>query len=410
MTHLRKTRHDHVISANSRVVRNINRAVIFNFIRERQPISRATIAKLARLNKSTVSSIVASLMDEDLILEEYKASKVAPRNAVGRSPINLRLKKGKNLVGAISLDSSTTWLAIVDIDGSIIVAEEVKTDIRPTDDFIARCTQKLTAMQIQRHLPGFKGIGVTVAGIVDSAQGKVIFAPNLGWENRDIGDLITRLNPDVGIVAVENDAKASALAELWFGRYDINLSNFVFLSVGRGIGAGIVVDKRILSGESHLAGEFGHTVLIEGGEPCPCGNRGCWEAYASDRATVRRYLEARSLNQDASTSSVDAVIAAAKGGDFVALEEIRKTGRYLGMGIANIIKTVDPDAIIVGGHIRNAWEIIEPEITETVRKRTFLGTPGTTMILPTSLTVRPSLLGAAAMAQGKLFSDVRVIL
>jgi predicted NBD/HSP70 family sugar kinase len=383
--------------------------VIFNFVRERQPISRAAIAKLTRLNKSTVSSIVTSLMHEDLIIEEHGKTRTAGRSSVGRNPINLGLKKRKNLVGAISFDPSTTRLAVVDIDGSIVHTDEIKTDVHPTEAFVLRCADTLMAIRAQNHLPPLKGIGVSVAGIVDSMQAKVVFAPNLGWVDLDVGEILKKQCPDSGIVAVENDAKAAALAELWFGHYDINLVNFVSLSVGRGIGAGIVIDRRILTGESNLAGEFGHMVLIEGGEPCACGNLGCWEAYASDRATVQRYALAKSINQDdAFAMTIDDVIAAARGADSVAREVLRKTGQYLGIGIANIIKTVDPDAIIVGGHIRTAWDLIATEIMEEVRKRAFFGKSGSTMILPTSLTVRPSLLGAAAMAQRKLFTDVRV--
>lgn len=410
MTHPKKPRYDRVISANSRTVRNINRAVIFNCIRERQPISRAAIAALVRLNKSTVSSIVASLMNEDLIVEDRRKSRIAVRSSVGRNPINLGLKKGRNLVGAISFDSSTTRLAVVDIDGSIVHTDEIKTDIHPTEAFVSRCVERLMSNRTQRHHPHLKGIGVSVAGIVDSTQAKVVFAPNLGWEDMDVGEILKRQCPDAGIVAIENDAKAAALAELWFGQHDINLANFVFLSVGRGIGTGIVIDKRILTGESNIAGEFGHMVLIEGGEPCACGNLGCWEAYASDRATVRRYAVAKSMKPEAACSeTIDRIIAAAKGGDAIALEELKKTGRYLGMGIANIIKAVDPDAIIVGGHIRTAWDLIEPDLLEMVRKRAFFGKSGGTVILPTSLAVRPSLLGAAAMVQRRLISDVRVV-
>jgi N-acetylglucosamine repressor len=403
----RKTRSYHVISANSRIVRNINRAVIFNFIREREPISRVAISKLARLNKSTVSSIVTGLMNEDFIVEEHGKNKEKDTSSVGRSPINLCLKRGKNFVGAICFDPSTTQVAVVDVDGSVLDTEEIRTDVHPSEHFVAKCAEALASIRARHHLPHLKGIGVSVAGVVDSVLGKVVFAPNLGWEDLDVEGILKRHFPDTGIVAVENDAKAAALAELWFGHYDINLVNFVFLSVGRGIGTGIVIDRRILTGESNLAGEFGHMVLIEGGEPCGCGDRGCWEAYASDRATVRRYARAKSMSEEeASAITIDDMIAAAKDGDAAAREELIRTGEYLGMGIASIIKAVDPDAIIVGGNIRAAWDII----AEKMRRHALFGKPGNTMILPTSLTVRPALLGAAAKAQMKIFSDVRVVL
>jgi N-acetylglucosamine repressor len=410
MTHPKKSKHYRVISANSHTVRNINRAVIFNFIRERQPISRAAIAALAHLNKSTVSSIVSSLMNEDLVVEEPEAARSSGRSAVGRNPISLRLKKGKYLVGAISIDPSTTQVAIIDIDGSIIHTEEIKTDDHPSKGFVKRCVETLVSMERQHHVPPLRGIGISVAGVVDSTQAKVVYAPNLGWEELEVGEFVREHYPDSGIVTIENDAKTAALAEMRFGRHDTNLANFVFLTVGRGIGTGIVIDRRILAGESNLAGEFGHMVLFEGGEACGCGNHGCWEAYASDRATVRRFAVRKSMSDDASLAlTIDDVIEAAESGDTVAQEELGRTGRYLGMGIANIIKAVDPDAIIVGGRICSAWDRVGPELMEAVHARAFFINPGNTKILPTSLVARPSLLGAAAMVQQRLFSDVRVI-
>jgi predicted NBD/HSP70 family sugar kinase len=402
----RKTRHEHVVSANSRVVRNINRGVILNVIRERENISRAAIARVTRLNKSTVSSIVAGLLKEDLVSE-----KIGKSETVGRNPLSLHLKKGKNLYGAISFDSAATRVAVVDIDGTILHTDKIATDHRPAEEFVTESVQRLVGLRTGNRLPQFKGVGVSVAGIVDTNQSRVVFAPNLGWENINIGAVLHRCCADVGVVAVENDARAAALAELWFGRHRINLSNFVFLSVGRGIGTGIVIDRQILNGDSHLAGEFGHMVLLEGGALCACGNKGCWEAYASDQATARRFALARGIGgEEVDLVTIDDVIAAAHKGDPIAIEELRVSGKFLGIGIANVIKAVDPAAIIIGGHITRAWDIIASSIIEEARNRAFFGKYHGTPILPTSLTARPPLLGAAALAVRKSFGDVRLTL
>jgi predicted NBD/HSP70 family sugar kinase len=406
MISTRKVKHDHVVSANSRVVRNINRGVILNVIREGQPISRATIARVTRLNKSTVSSIVAGLLKEDLIAE-----KIEKGDAVGRYPLSLRLKKGRNIYGAVSFDSAATRVAVVDIDGTVLHTDKIQSNACPPEEFVTHCVQSLITLRTRNRLPQFRGIGISVAGIVDSTQSRVVFAPNLGWENVNIGEVLARCCSEVGAVAVENDAKAAALAELWFGRHNINLSNFVFLSVGRGIGTGIVIDRRILNGDSHLAGEFGHMVLLEGGELCACGKRGCWEAYASDQATARRFALARNANGGSQgTVTIDDVIAAAHAGDERAIEGLRVSARFIGMGIANVIKAVDPAAIIIGGHITRAWDLIAASITDEVRARSFFGAQGGPPILPTSLTARPPLLGAAALAVRKSFGDVRLTL
>ncbi len=394
MKSIRKPRTVQVTNFNSKVVRDLNRSVILNIIREQQPISRARIAELTNLNKSTVSSIVESLIKERLLHEQAERTQ-----SVGRNPINLRLRTGTHLFGVIYFDSVTTKLAVVDIDGTIKKTVDRPTEAGHPEQFVARCLRDLSGLVHGNGSPGLTGIGVTVAGIVDSAQSKVVFAPNLGWDDLDLEKVIRDSCPDVSNIALENDAKASAVAELWFGHHDVTLSNFVFLLVDRGIGAGVVVDGRVLYGESHAAGEFGHMTIIEGGEPCACGNAGCWEMYASDRATVKRYADEKHLNgQRAADLSLDDVIEAGKNGDSSALEVLKGCGYHLGLGIANIVKAIDPSAVIIGGRITGAWDIIYPEIMKILTQRAFFGKKGVTSILSTSLAAKSPLLGAAALA------------
>jgi N-acetylglucosamine repressor len=401
----RKPVHAQVTTFNSKVVRNLNRSVILNLIREAGPISRVKIAELTNLNKSTVSNIVASLLDEQLLREE-----VGKGGSVGRNPINLHLRTGNHVFGAIYFDSVTTKVAIVDIDGTIKQSFDLETEAAMPERFVRLCLDKLDALRRKFLFPRFTGIGVSVAGIIDSALSKVVFAPNLGWDDLDLAKIIRDCCPDVGIIALENDAKASAVAELWFGKHNLNLSSFVFLLVDRGIGAGIVVDKRVLYGESHAAGEFGHMTLIEGGDPCSCGNAGCWEVYASDRATVQRYISAKQIDPARLPRiTMDDIIEQSKDHDEIPRKVLVESAYYIGLGVANIIKSVDPEAIIIGGKITQAWHIIYPEIMETLKKRAFFGKPRETSILPASLPT-PPLLGAAALAIRKFFTDYRVTL
>jgi N-acetylglucosamine repressor len=381
----------------------MNRSHILNIIWDQQPISRARIADITKLNKSTVSSIVGDLLREDLIGEEVGWSR-----SVGRTPINLRLKTGKHLIGTAYFESGGTQLAVVDIDGTVKYTAQAGCNGESGEVFVALCIDELCALRKRLHLPRYRGIGVAVAGIVDSLRSRVVFAPNLAWEDLDMLKIIRERCPAVPVVAVENDAKASAVAEIWFGKHDLQLFNFVFLSVGQGIGTGLVVDKRVLDGESHAAGEFGHMTIIEGGEYCSCGNRGCWEAYASDRATVRRYVLSQGLPPDAAANvSIHQVISAAAAGDGVAQNALLKTGHYLGLGIADIILAVDPEAIVVGGSIVNAWDLIYPEIIKTVTRQAFFGRKRNTIILPSALHFSAPILGAAAISIRKIFTDVR---
>ena len=375
--------------------------MILNLIRERQPISRIKIAGLTGLNKSTVSSIVSELLKEDLVYEQVSAD---PN--IGRNPIDLYLKLNKYFVAAINIDSGLTRIAILDIDGSLKDLFTLETSQDNPESFIESSIDKLNELLQKNNIESLLGLGISIAGIVDSQNLVVNYAPNLGWNNFDLGGIIKRKCPEIKYISIENDAKASALAELWFGENKINLSNFVFLSVGPGIGSGIIVDSQLVHGEFQAAGEFGHMTLFDGGEQCVCGSLGCWEAYASDRATVDRYVRQK---ENTSKTNVEVLIQdildRAEAGDELAKEVLTKTGYYLGVGISNIIKIIDPSTIIIGGKITQAWNLIYPQIMNVIEKRAFYDVNKEIKILPTSLKVRPRLLGAATLAIEKIFKE-----
>ncbi|HSR17942.1 MAG TPA: ROK family protein, partial [Ignavibacteriaceae bacterium] len=310
---------------------------------------------------------------------------------------------------AISIDAALTRIAIADIDGSIRGTCSITTEPQHPENFIKNCLAELNRLRIENNLSELHGLGFSIAGIVDSKKLIVNFAPNLGWENFNLGEAVKKLLPDIEILAVGNDAKNSALAELWFGNHGMNLANFVFLQVGPGIGSGIVVGNKILDGEFHASGEVGHMIIFEGGELCVCGNHGCWERYASDRATISRYEVKKFGSMDQINNiTVDDIVKNANNNDEVAREVLSQTGYYLGMGISNIIKAYDPHAIIVGGRIIQAWDLIYPEIIEVVNQRAFYGKKKNSIILPTSLKIRPRLLGAATLAIKEIFNDYKI--
>lgn len=193
MRQLRKSRHGQLTSINSRVARNINRAIVLNLIHERQPIPRATISKVTGLNKSTVSNIVKGLMTEDLVTERLSRNR-----DIGRHPFDLRVQTGKHFVGAIYIDSSKTMPAVVDIDGVVKASTEIKTDAQRPQEFLSQCVRSVEGPSAEAHAHGLRGIGITVAGIVDSTHSKVHYAPDLGWENVDIGHMIRAYAPKIG--------------------------------------------------------------------------------------------------------------------------------------------------------------------------------------------------------------------
>lgn len=399
------SRRKKIISGNARLVRNINRSAILNLIREQQPISRVNISRITGLNKSTVSSIVSELLENEYLVEEL----VSDKN-IGRNPYQLRLKIGKHFVGAVNFDSHIIRVAIVDIDGTVIVKDELQNTFDIPIDYVKAAVTKLNQFQKKLAIKELVGLGVTIAGLIDPRSGYVIVATNLNWKDVALGKLFLE-HPDCNTaIHFENDAEASALAELWFGKGLIkNYSNFVFVSVGAGIGTGIVIDHKILEGSSYAAGEFGHMAIFDHGEHCVCGNKGCWEAYASDKATLKRYIHKKNIaNSDPNNLSIQDVCTAANMGDKIAINVIKKTGNYLGLGISNILRALDPPAIVIGGRILQSWDMIYPEILKGLSKRSFLGLEKKVKILPSSLSERPRLIGAATLALREFFRDYRI--
>ncbi len=399
-----RTKDSNLITGNAKVLRGINRTMILNIIRERQPISRINIARLTGLNKSTVSSIISELLKEDLIFEQL----IEDQN-IGRNPLNLSLKLGKYYIGAINIDSSLTRFAVADIDGSIKGTSSINTEPKDPVKFTETCIKELFKLCRKLNVEELEALGVSIAGIVDSQKMVVNFAPNLGWEDFNIGELLKKKLPKIKIIAVGNDAKSSALAELWFGNHEVDLSNFVFLSIGQGIGSGIVVENKLLNGEFQASGEFGHMVIFEGGDQCTCGNKGCWEAYASERAIVEKYIAANPRKKGITADFMaQDIIDLAKKNDQTAIEILRKAGYYLGLGIANIIKAIDPHAIIIGGKIIQVWDIVYPEIMSVVMQRAYFGKNKSIKILPTSLRTLPRLAGAATLAIEEIFDGFKI--
>jgi predicted NBD/HSP70 family sugar kinase len=389
------------VAGNAKLLREINTETTLRVIREKQPISRSQIAKLTRLNKGTVSNITAELLEDDLIFESSTTE-----GAIGRSPVNLSLKLGKHFVGAVDLDSPVTRVGVVDIDGSVKAMSSIQTEPGLPDESVAACVQELRSVCARLNVEHLEGLGVSVSGLVNSGAQVVNFASNLRWENFNLGEAIRKLLPEIGNVSFGNGANVSALAELWFGTHEVDLTNFIFLSVHPGIGSGIIIENRLVEGEYQASGEIGHMVIYPGGEPCLCGSNGCLEAYASDRATVRRYVVKKYGNvAHPADVSLESIIDLAKKGDDIAVDVLKQTGHYLGLGISNAIKVIDPHVIIVGGLITRSWDLVHPEIMKVIRQQAYFGRRESVEILPTSLTVPPRLLGAATLAIERMFDD-----
>jgi predicted NBD/HSP70 family sugar kinase len=370
--------------ATSETARHINRRIVLNLIRSHQPISRADLARHSGLQRSTVSVITEQLIDERWVTEG--ANGHAPR---GRRPRFLHLNKERVGIIGVNIRPALTTLALANLDGHFVAQESLPTAKSP-EQFIEDLIPRLKNLAKMRPELTCEGIGVSLPGRVDSFSQRLVFAPNLDW--RDF-DLKSPLMEATGLpVELENAANACALAEIWFGRRSEGAQDLIALTVAEGIGTGLVLNHQLVRGSTGVAGEFGHTTIVENGLECRCGNRGCWEVYASNSAAVRYYAGAKSLTQ---LPSFDDVLRLAGQGDPKAVEAINKMGHYLGVGIAMLVTGLAPDMILVVGEITRLWNLVGPIITKTVAERSL--THANTRIVPTDPTSHPRLLGTIAL-------------
>jgi predicted NBD/HSP70 family sugar kinase len=306
------------------VIREINRRIVLNLIRTRQPVSRADLARASGMQRSTISLIVEELVEGSWVLEGPTGR--LPR---GRRPTYLRLNEERAIIG-VDIRPSQTTIALADVNGRFTSQEVLATPDDP-DTALEEMIQRIR--RIVRTCNGRKieGVGVSLPGRYDRATDRLVFAPNLKW--RDV-DLRTPIAAATGLeVELENAANACALAAVWFDNLE-SFRNLVVLTVSEGIGAGILVNGQLARGLSSMAGEFGHVALDPEGPVCGCGSRGCWEMFASNRAAVRYYREAiryyRESNAEPAELSFLELLNLADREDRAAAAALDRMAHYLG--------------------------------------------------------------------------------
>jgi N-acetylglucosamine repressor len=373
--------------------REINRQIALNLIRSKEPISRAELARLMGVRRGVVSRLVEELLDAGLVFEGAKGD--SPR---GRKPRHLHIEKRLRCVVAIDVSASRTSLLVTDVLGDFLVEVidfPTPGEPQPLVDQLARTIGRV--LSGHPELGECVGVGVAVTGLVDA--GRLKFAPTLGWQDVDLQN---PLRVATGLpVVVENSVKACVLGQVWAVRGDVPVDGPVaFVNVSDGIGVGLAVDGMLLRGAHNAAGEFGHVPLNMYGPRCACGQRGCWEAYASKRAVIARYQGTDAswpASAEMGSLTMEDVMARARKGEGRALEVLRETGDYLGRGFATIIKAIDPRRIYVGGEITVVWDLIGSAVQDALRGDEVVCETGKTEILTVPLGEHPRLRGAAAL-------------
>jgi predicted NBD/HSP70 family sugar kinase len=344
-------------------VRATNLAVVLRTIHAEAPCSRADIAASTGLNKATVSSLVAELIERRLIREVGLSE-----HRIGR-PATMIVLDGA-AYAAIGVDVNTDHLTVVAMDlagvrllswrrafGRVSPGKAVAT--------VAALARKAVARVVAEDREVL-GLAVGVAGLVDAA-GVVRLAPNLGWRDLALREALVRTMGELDFpVTVENDADLAVRAEYRYGPH-AGVANLVYLNGHAGIGAGIIADGRLLRGGLGYSGEIGHIQVDPDGSACGCGRRGCLETVASVKALVRRLGGAETVDLD---PEVDDVVRRARAGEPEVLAALRDLGRHLGYGVSILTNVVNPEVVVLGGYFVSLAPWVMPAAEAEMRART----------------------------------------
>jgi predicted NBD/HSP70 family sugar kinase len=382
-------------AARLNTIRDINQQIVLNYIREREPISRAEIARETDLQRSTISAIVEALTAEGLVEEVGEGESTG-----GRRPTLLRLRTKEAIAVGVAITPTCTMVATSDLAGRIVEQKEFLTDPDP-DKTLGEVISLVREISV-RNKGSIEAVGISLPGLVDPSTGTAVYVPYFKWRDIPVSKTIASA---VGLpVIIDNDANAVALAELWFGRPEVSdARDFILVLVNEGVGTGIIFDGQVYRGQRGAAGEFGHMVIgTHAPVPCSCGNRDCWEAFSSERAALARYVKL-SGDENGTPSAFRELVDRALRGENHARQALVDTAHCLGIGISNLVVGFSPEAVVVGGEIARAWSLIESALTETIEHSVRRGLPSA-RILPSTLGEKPVLRGALSLVLASKFA------
>ena len=381
---------------NNDDVKRHNLARVLRYLHEDGELSRSELVARTGLNRSTVGALVSDLVITGIV-EEVPGS----GGSVGRPSLVVRTRESSAFVIAFDLRVDRIAGAAISIGGRVIAQVE-----RPKSDgpfAVANATEVLIdcTSELFEHVPNgsaWVGVGIAIPGVIDAEIGLVRKAPNLGWLDVNFEEHVTReLNAVFGAtprVILGNDANLGAIAEFVRGA-GRNASSVVYLSGDVGVGGGVALEGRVLSGASGYAGEIGHMVVNPGGHACNCGNTGCWETEVGRDAILR---------SSGDFSGISNIIEAVISGDAQAIQGLRGIGRWIGIGLSNLVNTFDPDVIVLGGHLADVYPFVRDEVIQEITKSRPLFETRALITLP-SFDIGSTLVGASEIAFAALLND-----
>ena len=390
-----------LITGDVQLVRRLNRDAILGLIREQGPISRTALARLTHLTPATAFSIVEELVEQGLVQE----SGIGP-SLGGRRPMLFEFSPQSYAVIGVNIRSAQVLGVLTYLDASPQVTIARDYDLEAEADVVQLTVEVIRELIAASPVPADRlmGMGIAVPGLIDVERGVVVESRNWGWEELPLREVLAH-EFDLPIY-IEEDDNALALGEALFGA-GRGIPNVVCVKVGRGLGAGIIVNGTLFRGPDNAAGEIAHILVDPEGPQCYCGNYGCLARLVSAPAIAERAVKglkqgAVSSLQDRAGGDLDRVTVAmiaeaANAGDPFARQVMEQTGRYLGIGIATLVNLLNPDLVIIGGGVILAGAPLLEPIRHVVKLRTFAAPGQRVRIVPAQLGVEAPAIGAATL-------------
>ena len=375
---------------NHKAIKNYNRRKIINLLSVRRELTRQAISLKTGISIPTVASNIQELIDEGLVEEAGTAESTG-----GRKAVIVRYLPDARVSFGVEITKEKVRILLSNLDSEIrFESELVMEPFGRIDEVMNRTSEEIERILLSLEIPAERSprVGFSLPGTVNRKKMTLELAPNMGMK-----DITFKPFEDVFRypIYIENEANSGALAELKLGKA-AKSGELVYVSVGGGIGTGLIINGKLYKGKNQRAGEFGHMTVIPGGKLCNCGRRGCWELYASQNALIGRWKEAMALKENSGYSISD-MINSIKASDTTALGVWNEYLDYFAIGIQNIMLGLDPQAIFIGGEIDSFGDLLIEPLKERVFTPRAFEDSGDVLIAASRLGTRATLLGAALL-------------
>jgi len=393
-------------TGNSKFLKMYNEAVILDMIRLHGALSKSELSRITGLSPTAAGMIASGLLEKGYLQERGEGE-----SSGGRKPVLLELAPRSYYSVGVDMDVGCIRAVLMDITGALVCELTRPMPDPPLFEEAEAIVRDMVAGVLDEHSVAkdrLLGIGISVPGIVDMETGRIVLAPNLGWENVNFG--ICMGQPPGIPVFVENEAMSSAICENWVGSCK-GINNFVCINIKSGVGSGIFADGRLYRGAGGSAGEVGHIAVDENGPRCGCGNYGCLETLVSSSRIVEKARKLAkqgaspglSALQDIGEIDLDMLVKASKEGDEAAKAILIESARYLGIAVSYIVNTLNPSKVVIGKDFTRYADVVIDYLRSIVYCKALKTHASKVEIVSSPIGDRASALGAAIIPLKALF-------